>query len=60
MGLMFCDLRRGYIFDEFVLFSFDFDWVCGRWHGLLMGCISEPLGFNLVVHFSLFHESGHQ
>ena len=38
----------------FSYFSFDFDLVCGRLHGLIRACISDSLAFNVA---SLFKQT---
>ena len=33
------------------LFSFDFDWIYNRLHGLIRACLSDSLVFNVAVPF---------
>ena len=44
--------------SNFLIFAFDFDWLRGRQHGLMVGCIFGSLAFNIAISFHLFHETG--
>ena len=33
-------------------FLSDFDWVCGRLHGLIWACMSDSLAFNVAISFN--------